>query len=362
MHLLILLKYRPGWNFPTNNSTGFTLWAELRRMKFLVIQTAFIGDVVLATPIVEKLHRFFPEAQIDFLLRRGNEKLLSNHPYVRQVWVWDKKKEKYRGLWKLVRALRVEHYDWAINCQRFAASGLITMLSGARQTAGFRKNPLSWLFTRRVPHVFGTPQHPIHEVERNLLLIENLTDGSFEKPRLYPSADDVAKARGIKPTNGRFVCIAPTSVWFTKQFPEHKWLQLIERIPQDCAVLLLGGPDDAASCDQIRQGAKHPVVHNLAGRLSFLESAALMQEALMNYVNDSAPMHLASAVDAPVTAVFCSTVPRFGFTPLSDNRTVVETDQPLPCRPCGLHGYRACPKEHFACAETIQPEQFPYPA
>jgi len=330
-------------------------------MKFLVIQTAFIGDVILATPIVEKLRRFYPDAQIDFLLRRGNEKLLANHPHIRQVWVWDKKKDKYPGLWNLVGAIRKERYDWAFNCQRFAASGVVTVFSGANHTAGFRKNPLSWMFDRRMPHVFGTPQQPIHEVERNLRLIEHLTDTSFEMPRLYPSAGDIAHARAMAPPNRRYICIAPTSVWFTKQYPEHKWLQLIERIPQDCTVLLLGGPDDADACDRIVHGTSHPMVHNLAGRLSFLESAALMREASMNYVNDSAPMHIASAVDAPVAAVFCSTVPRFGFTPLSTNSVVVETDQPLACRPCGLHGHRACPKGHFACAETLQPEQFPDP-
>jgi len=331
-------------------------------MKFLVIQTAFIGDVILATPVVEKLHRFFPEAQIDFLLRRGNEKLLSNHPHLHRVWVWDKKEGKYKGLWKLVQALRQERYDWVINCQRFATSGLITALSGAAMTAGFRKNPLSWLFDKQISHVFGNAQQPVHEVERNLRLIEPLTDDSFEMPRLYPSPDDIAKARSMMPHDSRFVCIAPTSVWYTKQFPEHKWQQLIERMPRDCAVLLLGGPDDSEACDRIAQSARHPAIHNLAGRLSFLESAALMQKALMNYVNDSAPMHLASAVNAPVAAVFCSTVPAFGFTPLSSSSTVVETGQLLTCRPCGLHGHRACPKGHFACAETVQPEQFPYPA
>lgn len=315
----------------------------------------------MATPLVEKLHRFFPYAQIDFLLRRGNEKLLTNHPHLRKVWVWDKKKEKYRGLWKLVWALRKERYDWIINCQRFAASGLVTVFSGAKHTAGFHKNPLSWAFDRRVPHALGTPQRPNHEVERNLWLIEHLTDASFEMPRLYPSADDIANAHAAVPPGMRFVCIAPTSVWFTKQFPEHKWLQLIERIPPDCAVLLLGGPDDANACDRIVRSTNHPMVLNLAGRLNFLESAALMREARMNYVNDSAPMHLASATDAPVTAIFCSTVPHFGFTPLSKNSTVIETTASLNCRPCGLHGRRTCPLGHFGCAETIQPDQFPLP-
>lgn len=335
--------------------------AELWRMKFLVIQTAFIGDVILATPIVEKLRRFFPEAQIDFLLRKGNEHLLANHPHIGRVWVWNKKGEKYRGLWRLVRDLRREQYDWAINCQRFATSGLITALSGASNTVGFQKNPFSRLFGRRMPHRFGTAEQPIHEVERNLLLIEHLTDTSFQMPRLYPSPSDTSRALALAPEDAPFVCIAPTSVWFTKQFPPNKWLELIERIPRHCAVLLLGGPDDKAACDYIAQHASHSDVRNLAGRLSLLVSAALMRASAMNYVNDSAPMHLASAVDAPVAAVFCSTVPLFGFTPLSKRRFIIESEGPLACRPCGLHGYRTCPEGHFACAQHIRPEQFPLP-
>ncbi len=330
-------------------------------MKFLLIQTAFIGDVILATPLVEKLRRFFPNAQIDFLLRKGNEKLLENHPHIGRVWVWDKKKEKYSGLVRLIRALRMEKYDWTINCQRFATSGLITVLSGAQHTAGFRKNPFFWLFDQSVPHIFGTNERPIHEVERNLSLIEHLTDRSFEMPRLHPAPADVTKAHSLAPSGKHFVCIAPTSVWFTKQYPAHKWLELIERIPKECAILLLGGPNDADACEHIARSANHPDVRNLAGRLSFLESAALMHAANLNYVNDSAPMHIASAVNAPVVAVFCSTVPVFGFTPLSTRRFVIELEAALACRPCGLHGYQACPKGHFACAETIQPEQFPLP-
>lgn len=330
-------------------------------MKFLIVQTAFIGDVILATPIVEKLRRFYPDARLDFLLRKGNESLLADHPHIQRLWVWDKKRDKYRGLWRLARALRQEQYDWVINCQRFAASGILTVLAGAKHSVGFQKNPLALFFDKRLPHQFGTAEHPIHEVERNLRLIEHLTDTSFQMPRLYPSAPDEANALTLAPTDKPFVCIAPTSVWSTKQFPPHKWLELIERLPQEVAVLLLGGPDDAAACAHIAQQAQHPDVRNLAGRLRLLESAALLRASAMNYVNDSAPMHLASAVDAPIAAVFCSTVPRFGFTPLSTTRFVIETEAPMPCRPCGLHGYRACPQGHFACAETIRAEQLPLP-
>ncbi|MEO8414223.1 MAG: glycosyltransferase family 9 protein, partial [Ginsengibacter sp.] len=76
--------------------------------------------------------------------------------------------------------------------------------------------------------------------------------------------------------------------------------------------------------------------------------------AAMNYTNDSAPLHFASAIDAPVTAIFCSTVPAFGFYPLSAKSFIVETKEILPCRPCSLHGLKACPLGHFKCAYTIE--------
>jgi heptosyltransferase-2 len=95
----------------------------------------------------------------------------------------------------------------------------------------------------------------------------------------------------------------------------------------------------------------------MAGRLSFLASAALQKRAVLNYVNDSAPMHFASAVNAPVAAIYCSTIPAFGYGPLSDTQFIVETLEPLPCKPCGLHGKRACPQGHFNCGHSITTAQ-----
>ena len=99
--------------------------------KFLVIQTAFIGDVVLATALLEKLHAYFPEAEIDFLVRKGNEALLAGHPWLHQVLVWDKKQNKLSNLRVMGRRIRREKYDKVINVQRFAATGLLTIFSGA---------------------------------------------------------------------------------------------------------------------------------------------------------------------------------------------------------------------------------------
>lgn len=318
-------------------------------MKVLIIQTAFIGDVVLATALTEQLHRCVPGVQTDFLVRRGNEGLLTGHPLVSRTLVWEKKQSKYRHLWQLAREIRRTRYDWVINCQRFAASGLLTLFSGAK-TSGFDKNPFSRFFTRRVPHRFGTLSQPVHEIERNIALIAHLTDGRFERPRLYPSPADFAQAASL--ADGQpYVCMAPVSVWFTKQLPVVQWISLIDRQPADYLVFLIGGPGDFDICAGIASAARHPRVSNLAGRLSLSASAALMAGARMNYVNDSAPLHFASAMNAPVTAFFCSTLPAFGFTPVSDRSQTVETRHVLPCRPCGLHGRAACPKGHFLCGE-----------
>lgn len=319
---------------------------------FLVIQTAFIGDVILATALVEKLHEKFPQATIDFLVRKGNEALLANNPHLRTVLVWDKKNGKTRNLIKMQRQVRRQQYDVVINAHRFASSGYITAFSGAKIKAGFDKNPFSFLFTRKVKHELGKQ----HEVERNQQLIANITDEKASKPALYPSVADAELVEVYK--DGKYLCLAPTSVWFTKQFPAAKWISFIKTIPQTFEhIYLLGAPSDKEVCDHIKKESGDVRVENLCGQLSFLQSAALMKDAAMNYVNDSSPMHMASAVDAPVTAVYCSTVPSFGFGPLSSRSHIVEIKENLPCRPCGLHGHKNCPEGHFRCALGIENDQ-----
>ncbi len=323
--------------------------------KFLIIQTAFIGDVVLATPLIEKLHHFFPEAEIDFLLRKGNEPLLSGHPYIHEVMVWDKKKNKTTNLVRMLLRIRRNKYDKVINLQRYFATGLLTAFSNAKEIIGFDKNPLSFLFTRKVSHRVGGDQ-AIHETTRNLELIREFTDNSFFKPKLYPSSNDYSSIDAL--IVSKFVTISPASVWFTKQFPSSKWNSFIKSIPQELGIYLLGGPGDIILCKSISESSERSGLKVLTGSLSFLQSAALMSRASMNYVNDSAPMHFASAMNAPVTAVYCSTIPEFGFGPLSDIRHIIEIDKPLYCRPCGLHGFKSCPEKHFKCAMDIKTEQF----
>ena len=320
--------------------------------RFLIIQTAFIGDVVLATGIVEKLHHAFPEAQIDFLVRKGNESLLANNPFLNEVLIWTKKENKWKNLFKLLQQIRSRKYDKVINLQRFASTGFLTSFSNAKEKIGFDKNPFSFLFSKKIKHIMNDGRH---EVERNHELIKDFTDTVFAKPKLYPSENDFQSIE--KYTTQQYICLAPSSVWFTKQYPVEKWIEFINSVPSSIKIFFLGGKEDKELCETIAASTANKNTEVLAGKLNFLQSAALMKNAVMNYVNDSAPLHFASAMDAHVTAIFCSTIPAYGFGPLSTKSFIVETKAQLSCRPCTLHGRKACPLGHYKCAFTIETTQ-----
>jgi len=289
-------------------------------------------------------------------VRKGNEALLNNHPYLNQVLIWDKTKRKFPHLVSMAFRVRRQHYTHVINIHRFASSGFITWLSGAGYRAGFDKNPLSFCYTRKVKHVISEPYstHFVHEVNRNQQLIEDITDSAPAMPALYPHTKDqeVAAAYAGKP----YVCISPASVWHTKQFPATRWATLIQKLPENLHIFILGGPGDKPLGDEIVALSERANMTNLCGKMNYLQSVALMRGAQMNYTNDSAPLHFASAIDAPLTAVFCSTVPAFGFGPLRQQARVAEVGK-LYCRPCGLHGRKTCPEGHFKCAMDIPDEQ-----
>ncbi len=317
--------------------------------KILIIQTASIGDVILATPVLEKLHYHYPDAELDFLLKEGNERLFDGHPFLHALLIWDKSKDKYKNFRKLIQEIRENKYDSVINIQRFASSGLITILSGAKLKVGFNKNPFSPFFNIRVKHTIHNGE--IHETERNINLVKRFTDDTLFPVKLYPLQRDYAKMSQFK--TAKYITVSPASLWFTKQYPEEKWVEFIKDIDKDIRVYFLGSKNDSGLCNSIINKSGHSNSMNLAGKLNFLESTALMRDAVMNFMNDSAPLHLASAVNAKITAIFCSTVPSFGFGPMSEDSIIVQTKEKLKCKPCGLHGLKDCPEDHFKCATTI---------
>jgi lipopolysaccharide heptosyltransferase II len=325
--------------------------------KILVIQTAFIGDAILATSVLETLHAGLPEAKIDLLVRKGNELLFEHHPFLNEVLVWKKREEKYKGLRNIGKRIRENNYDVVVNLHRFASSGLLTAFSGAPIKIGYKKNPLSRFFTERHQHPIGQKNDSkfLHEIDRNYGLLKTITTTSLRGPKLYPHPDDFTTVSNY--TGRPFITIAAGSVWYTKQWPLEKWKDVIWNY-RHYNMFFLGGKMEKEMIDLFISEFPRLNLVNLCGELSLLQSAALMQKATMNFVNDSAPLHLASAMNAPVTAIYCSTIPEFGFGPLSKDSHVIQTQENLACRPCGLHGKSECPEKHFKCALTIKPEQF----
>lgn len=328
--------------------------------RILIIQTASLGDVILSTSLAEELHNRFPDASLDYLIKDGYQLLFKNHPFINRIYVWQKSRDKYKNLIKLIFKIRRNNYDAIINVHRFASSGIITSLSGAKVKSGFDKNPLSFFFTQKIKHSIGDG---LHEIERNFGLLRpvlsEIHDIKILRPRLYPSKDDHIRTDEWRTDN--YITISPASLYFTKRLPEEKWIGFIDKLPIGINTILLGSKADYVLCEEIKERSKNQNIVNLAGKLTFLESAAVMSTSILNYVNDSAPMHIASSLNAPTVAVFCSTVPAFGFGPLSDKSTIVETTEKLSCKPCGLHGYQKCPLGHFKCAQTISVDQLLLP-
>ncbi len=239
--------------------------------RFLIIQTAFIGDVILATPIIEKLHHLFPDSKIDFLLRKGNEELLTDHPKLNKVFIWNKRKNKYFNLLKVLFQVRRKPYHMVINVHRFPTSGMITYLTKAREKTGFDKNPFAFCYTHKISHEIG---NGLHEVQRNLQLIETLGAGDDFKPRLYFSESDQRRVNDL--VTGEYVTMAPSSVWFTKQMPKEKWAELIRQMPDNVSVCLIGSGNDVSYCQDIIGMSERENIFNFSGKLRLLESAALM--------------------------------------------------------------------------------------
>lgn len=314
--------------------------------RHLVIQPAFLGDAVLALPLIGRLKTLFPSAEVHALVRTDVAPLLEGHPWISRLWTWDK---TWRGWLTLLHQLRPHHWEGVWVVQRFFRSGLLGRLLPASLYVTYDKNPLSWLYTRRAPHRIGDGTH---EVDRVLALAAaaGLTPERPPLPWLFPPETARQKvARWIE--RQPYLILAPTSRWPTKEAPFRLWEAFLHNVPPSYTIYLTGLPSDRPRLEPLARA--HPAAHNLGGALTLPELAALVQSATRVYTVDSALTHIASALGRPTTTVFCSTVPAFGFGPLAPHSTLVETPRPLSCRPCGLHGKTACPLGHFACGHSL---------
>jgi len=314
----------------------------------LVIQTAFLGDVVLTTGLLAYLaERAGP---VDVVTTPAAAPLLETHPAVRRTVGYDKRgaDRGVGGLVRLAGRLRREAYARAYLPHRSIRSATLARLAGVPERIGFTGSPGSWTYTRRIPRPEGG-----HEAERILALAEP-EPGSVATVSLGLTEEDRRRAaewlvaKGLGPG---FVAMAPGSIWGTKRWPGYAGLAAA----LDRPVVIVGGPEDRVLAESVAAAAPGRA-HVAAGELPLRVTAALLEKARVLVTNDSAPLHLASAVGTRVVAVFGPTVPAFGFGPRGSTDRIVEHGT-LPCRPCSSHGPPVCPLGHHRCMREISVER-----
>jgi heptosyltransferase-2 len=320
--------------------------------KIAVIQTAFPGDVILSLPLFNALKDISPESQLTAVVRPESVCLLKNNPFVDQIIQFDKygSDRGLRGIRRLAKKLK--GYDKAIIIQRHFRAAFIAFLARIPERVGYDISTARFLYTDAKKY-----SRDKHEVQRCLDLIDIDNSAMKYRPRIYIDDETNAQAEKLLAENGikyDFAVAAPGSVWPTKRYAHY--CELVDLIYDklDMQVVLLGGRDDTKLSHAIAESSAHSPL-DLTGQTDLLLSAAIISKATLVIANDSAPAHIAAAVDTPVIAIFGPTLPAFGFYPYSEKSAVAEIGT-LYCRPCSRHGSLKCPQKHFRCMKDLSPE------
>lgn len=324
-------------------------------LRILLIRLSSLGDVILATAAVEALRQRWPSARISVLTKPEYRDIFGSNPGVYEVLEW----APAVAAGALAARLRRQRFDWVVDLHANLRSRWLRVLVPGPRWSVYAKGVLR----RRLAVCLRRPDwlDPVHHVvDRYLAALEPLGVGAERQlPRLYPPLSARQRAAELLGGAGwdghaRLIGLAPGARWATKAWPVEHW----ERLAGDIVAaslghpVFVGGPDEAGLCREIlrRAGVVGSVV---AGKTAVMETAAVVARCAALVTNDSAPLHLATAVDTPVVALFGPTHRGFGFYPLGVRDTLL--DQPLDCRPCSLHGDDRCPEGHHRCLRDLSP-------
>jgi len=320
--------------------------------KILVIQTAFLGDVILTTALIRTMKKTFPNSEIDIITIPPTAEIFKYNPYINNIIIFNKRKAtaKLYSSIKLILKLRKKHYDLAFSVQGSFTSSLLMYLGNIHRRVGFVRQKL---LTDKVPL-----DQRIHASKRHLNLLKIFTNSTYDyQTEIFWSENEERHAKKIideaRLKHQYIIGIAPGSIWNTKRWPEEYFIALLNRLTKyRFKIFLLGGKEDYQLCQRIIEKSNSNAT-NLAGQLTILESCSLIDKVDLMISNDSAPLHIANAVKTDVFAIFGPTVKEFGFFPFREKDKIFEVD--LPCRPCSKHGGRRCPEKHFQCMRRILP-------
>jgi len=322
--------------------------------KILVIRFGSLGDLVLVTPLLKALRSRFPAGEIHLACKREFAGIFWQKKNVDLVHTLDD--GGIGGLMDLRRSLGKNRYDMIIDAHNVPRSTFLLQTMRAGRKLRINKDQIKkvlLIHTKR--NYYGSI---IHQVDRYMKTVEPLGNigepGPTEIPVTREASERVENMIDTGASRDRgYIAIAPGAKWDTKMWPERMYAELISTLAaHGIEPLLIGGTRETDLCRRLAAAGDRPLV-NLAGKLSLIETAALLKRCRLLVTNDSAPLHMSEAVGTPVVAFFGPTVREFGYFPLLPQSVVLETD--LPCRPCSRNGARPCPLKTKECLTAITP-------
>ena len=322
----------------------------MKKIRILIIHTAFIGDIVLSTPLIKKLRDTYPKAEITYLTTPVGASILRNNPHLNHIIEYDKRGEHkgMKGFWAIAKKLKMEAYNLVITPHRYLRSTFLTFLTGAPIRRGYDSAAASFLYNERVHY-----DKSKHEVEKLLSFVPK-DEGKRYEIEIFPTELEVEKVdKLLKKRREKVVVVAPGSKWFTKKWPLEYFNRVIKELEkrEDTTVVVVGGKEEMFFNMPLAN-----TTIDLRGKTTLLELAEVIRRADIVLTNDSSPIHIASAFpNVRLLALFGPTVEKFGFFPWSKNSEVFQVEG-LECRPCSIHGGDSCPKKHFKCMLDIKPE------
>ncbi|HVE13187.1 MAG TPA: lipopolysaccharide heptosyltransferase II, partial [Elusimicrobiota bacterium] len=326
-----------------------------RSSRVLLLQTSFLGDTLLTLPLARRVKEVLPGCRLTVLTRPQTAEVFRSSPWVDEV-IEDDKRGRHRGvggLFSLAQGLR-GRFDLALVAHRSFRSALMVWLARVPFRIGFSSSTGWFFFHRTVLFSWAMP-----ELERNLGLLLPLSpglkaagaDSIYLRGRAEAAKEVDRLLASPRPAEAPLVGLHPGSAWQTKRWLPERFAALARRLMAErgARVVLLGGPEDAELCRRIAADA--PGCVDAAGKTTLPQLMELVGRLELLVTNDSGPMHVAAASGVPTLALFGPTTRELGFFPYGEGHRVIEKD--LDCRPCGLHGARACPEGHFLCMRLI---------
>jgi heptosyltransferase II len=319
-------------------------------MKILLVQTSFLGDTILSTPVISAIKKKYPNSELCMLTTPLARDLVVNDPMLSKVFCYDKR-WKDKGLWGIVRMstkLRKEGFDIAYSLHKSYRTALLLRLAKIPKRIGFAQAKLSWLYTELIERPGNQ-----HDVLRNLAILNDSTSTDL---RLFidPIKLPLNSLMAYKEKFNKYSILVPGSAWPTKRWHWQGYREIAEYLlSKNIGVVILGAANEKDVADKVSNGLN---VLNFSGDLSIADSLAVMKDSALVVCNDSMALHAASAFKIPTVAIFCATSPEFGFGPWQ-NRAIVVQKLDLDCKPCSRHGTRSCPTGTNACMQELSAQE-----